>query len=548
MINCAGCGANMRFNPELQLLKCDYCDSTADPENLQAAIISPESRVRLQTKDIFEAKIYTCPQCGAELVSDDDTAATFCNYCGASVMFEERSVTMKAPSYVIPFKKSKDQCQQIYSKFVKSSLFAPKSFIKNDTVERFRGIYMPFWVYDMGMQDDVHMAGSKSHRRGDYIITDHYDLAAHVRAHGNGVSFDASAAFADELSQSLAPYDFRECKGFSAGYLSGFYADTADVQPQVYEVEAKNVIASDIANKLMKEAAFRGYNATTSLEGIGSRMRIERADMAYFPVWFLANYSKGYVSYAVVNGQTGKISADIPIDYKKYIIGSLICAVPVMLILDLFFTPKPALLAIIAAIFAIVIYNIANSALNQLYTRTHYLNDAGLRSARNETSPEVLAANNNSKKSKVKRAGGFSSTMSTIAFILIVTGGSLASAGAVGPAMIAFVTAFVFFMVASTSGTGVSKGKVTHKKVVFKQPFREKAKVLVKPLIAIGICALLLIVNPYIDIVYYIVVFACMILLLTCIADIVSVHNKLTRRIPKQFGRRGGDENESNFF
>lgn len=551
MINCAGCGANMRFDPELQLLKCDYCDQTADPKNLQAAIVSPESRVRLENSSIFEAKVYTCPQCGAELISDDDTAATFCNYCGSSVVFEERTLTMKAPSYVIPFKKGKKQCQEIYSKYVKGAIFAPKSMRENDTVERFRGIYMPYWVYNMGMEGEVHMKGQKSHRTGDYIVTDHYDLSAYVRSHSNGVSFDASAAFADELSQSLAPYDFKECQGFSAGYLSGFYADTADVEAGVYENEAKEVISADIASKLLTDRTYAGYSASPSLDSISSMLKIEKADMAYFPVWFLANYSKGYVSYAVVNGQTGKVSADIPIDYKKYIFGSLILAIPFMLILDLFFTPKPLHLAFVAAVFAIVIYNIANRAMNQLYTRTHYLDDAGLRSTRKEAMPETMAAKKKAKKETIKTVSSAASVIRTIGIICFMSAYLFVEVGRVGMTCMCILAGCVLMIVAGCVSASVAGGKTSakfkRKRLVFKQPFKEKAKVLVKPLIAIGCLALLAIINPYIDIIYYVCIFAVMILLLTCIWDIVSIHNKLTRRLPKQFGKRGGDENESNF-
>lgn len=544
MINCAGCGANMRFDPDMQLLKCDYCERTADPENLKAEIISPESRIRMENKTIYEAKVYTCPQCGAELISDDDTAATFCNYCGASVMFDERTVTMKAPSYVIPFKKSKDQCQKLYSKFVKSALFAPSSLRQNDTVERFRGIYMPYWVYDMGMEDEIHMAGRKSHRSGDYIITDHYDLSTNVRSHSNGVSFDASAAFADELSQSLAPYDFKECKGFSAGYLSGFYADTADVKAEVYESEARDVVSADVLSKVMADPTFRGYSASPSIDVVSSKLKVDRADMAYFPVWFLAVPNKGYVSYAVVNGQTGKVCADVPIDYKKYLLGSVIMSLPIMLILNLFFTPRPIILALITAIFAIVIYVITDKALNLLYTRQHYLDDSGLRSTRSEAMPRAMAQQNKKKaKTKVNTAGDSLRGFWIAGFVITYALGRMGfGAGCVFVMFFSFVMLIVWAIV-KASGNKAGGVKVKQNRLVFKQPFREKVKILIKPLIAIGLCVLLMIINPFIDLVYYLCVFAIMILLLTCIWDIVSVHNKLTRRIPRQFGNRGGDEN-----
>ncbi len=539
----------MRFDPGSQSLKCDYCGTMADPKNLNADVVSPESKIRLDNKNIFEAKIYTCPQCGAELVCDDDTAATFCNYCGASVMFDERTVTMKAPSYVIPFSKTKEQCQELYGKFIKKAIFAPKYLRENETVERFRGIYMPYWVYDMAMDNDVHVAGKKSHRSGDYIITDHYDLATHVRSNSNGVSFDASAAYADELSQSIAPYNFKECQEFSAGYLSGFYVDTADVEAETYLSEAKDAISADVATHLLQDATFSKYSAKPEIADLGQRLTVVSEEMAYFPVWFLSTTQNGYVSYAVVNGQTGKVSADIPIDYKKYVLGSLIASIPVMLILNLFFTPRPVILAIITAVFAIIMYVIANRELNELYTRTHYLDDRGLRNRRNETMPENISVKG--KKPDKVAASRTSGVFSTIAMILFV-GIGVAVEMDMGGLVFAIIMLVMLGSFVAAIVSSVQKGRVSHisykrKKYIFKQPFKEKAKVLVKPLIAMGLCVLLMIINPFMDMIYYVSVLAIMVLVLTCIWDVVKIHNQLTRRLPKQFGVRGGADNESNF-
>ncbi len=63
-----------------------------------------------------------------------------------------------------------------------------------------------------------------------------------------------------------------------------------------------------------------------------------------YPVWFMS-YRKGdRIAYATVNGQTGKVTADIPVDIKKYTIGSVLLAIPIFIFLNLFFTIKPALL------------------------------------------------------------------------------------------------------------------------------------------------------------------------------------------------------------
>ena len=54
-------------------------------------------------------------------------------------------------------------------------------------------------------------------------------MKGHVDAYYKGLSFDASSSFSDNISEQLAPYDVKGMKAFTPAYLSGFYADTADV-------------------------------------------------------------------------------------------------------------------------------------------------------------------------------------------------------------------------------------------------------------------------------------------------------------------------------
>ena len=57
-----------------------------------------------------------------------------------------------------------------------------------------------------------------------------------------------------------------------------------------------------------------------------------------FPVWFMSYRNGDRVAYATVNGQTGKAVADLPVDIRKFIGGSLLLAVPVFILLNLFLT------------------------------------------------------------------------------------------------------------------------------------------------------------------------------------------------------------------
>lgn len=59
-------------------------------------------------------KMYHCNTCGAELVADEYTSATFCSFCGNPTLVEDRLKGEFKPSTIIPFKINKDKAVEIY--------------------------------------------------------------------------------------------------------------------------------------------------------------------------------------------------------------------------------------------------------------------------------------------------------------------------------------------------------------------------------------------------------------------------------------------------
>ena len=86
MIECPACGANLKFDPKSQRMRCDFCGSDFDPKQFNVENDAEEQVVSSeyiddQSEDTYDVTIYTCPQCGGELLSvDANTAAAFCSF------------------------------------------------------------------------------------------------------------------------------------------------------------------------------------------------------------------------------------------------------------------------------------------------------------------------------------------------------------------------------------------------------------------------------------------------------------------------------------
>ena len=165
------------------------------------------------------------------------------------------------------------------------------------------------------------MKGEKSYSKGNYTYTDKYDLSGDLDAYYYDLSYDASSSFADSISEQIAPFNVRDSKKFTPSFLSGFYADTADVDSSLYKDDAINLANATSYSKIKKTPAFSDLRLSTEGNNFATTMTLhtfcEKPERVLYPVWFMSYRKEGRIAYATVNGQSGKVAADIPVDIKK---------------------------------------------------------------------------------------------------------------------------------------------------------------------------------------------------------------------------------------
>lgn len=555
MYQCPNCGGHVVFDPKLQKIKCEYCDSIFDPTPEDLAEINQQNQPTVSVKeadDHYEANVFTCPQCGGEIISDENTAVTFCSYCGGSTVLQGRLSKIKAPDYVIPFQLDKEQAREAYERVLRHSLFAPTRLKKDTVVERFRGIYMPYWIYDFKTEGQQTLRGQKDHRRGDYIYHDHYDVDATVNAEYKGISFDASASFADSLSSGIAPYNYDGKQPFSKDYLAGYYADVSDIPKSVYKSEAREIVKGDIARQIVGKSEFAQYGVKLSSAKQAASPDQEESHLGYFPVWFLSNRTGDRISYAVVNGQTGRVAMDVPISYGKYLLGSLIVALPVFLGMNLFFTITPTVTVIVTMLLGLVAAIVNGIQKHHIFVQENFLDDAGMQAleAKKERAAKRGAAKNGAETesdedelfvdtSEVKTSD-HSENLNTLLMVV----GFIFMTGILGP--IGVVISIVLWIALRRRGekpSTVVKTKVkTKPKVPAGASFGTVMIALLKPILGIVVGLMVLIWHPVSDLYYYSAALVAMALVLWSFYDMVIYHNRLATRPLPQFNKRGGDE------
>ncbi len=336
---CPACTGPLHFVGASGKLECDYCGSAYDVARIESLYADAERKAEeafgagTQTENSGQwsdeelerwgldegMKAYACPSCGAELICDETTAATACPYCGnPSVIPGQFSGGLK-PDCIIPFKLSQEDAKEALKRHYSGKRLLPRDFAGNNKLQEIRGVYVPFWLFDGQAHADAVFAASNSrvYRRGNYEITE----TAHYRVRRAGIvpfekiPVDASSKMPDDHMDAIEPFDYRELRAFSNAYLPGFLADKYDVSIEESAARADER-ATNTAVAAMREDVV-GYGLCVERD---HRVTLQRDKVHYglLPVYLLGTMWKGERYLFAMNGQTGKLIGNLPVDKGKY--------------------------------------------------------------------------------------------------------------------------------------------------------------------------------------------------------------------------------------
>ncbi len=547
MISCPNCGSNPRFDIASQMLLCPSCGSKFDvasfPEEQTGADAQTVSGDFAGQPDKMQVTIYTCSQCGGELMSTDTDATAFCSYCGSHQVLEERLSVQDRPKRIIPFKITKDDCKKAYAAKLRRSLFAPKELHDPSYINEFRGIYMPYWSYDFVQKGNITFKGTTEERDGNYRVVDYYAMSVDADNSFRGLSHDASTSFDDKISESLAPYDSRQAVPFSTAYLSGFYADIPDVQDSTYMRESAAIAAKAFADEVKDISEFKEYNfedmEDTSVVD-KTETKLESASTAMFPVWFLSFRKDDRVAYAAINGQTGKMTADIPVDRVRYLIGTGVVAAVIWVILQMFNISSlrgTTLTVVFGAMAGALVYGMILHRLdseNKTRKWESYMRERALMKAQeqeaDDTEGETKKGGKKGKKktpTPPKKGDSTLGLLGTAVFwLVLVAAGCLAMFLGYGWLIIIEPLVVAFYVWLGFSDEMGGRGK--------------RSNWALCAVTALGV--IVWAINPYIDMIYYGCCVLMMIGVVWCFFDALYYYNQLMTRPLPQFNKHGGDD------
>lgn len=342
---CLCCGGAIVFDSTLQKMKCPYCDTEYEMETLVAydAELKNESAdsihwnkpdAQWQDGETDGLLTYVCQSCGGEIVGEETTAAMSCPYCdNPVVMMGQFSGSLK-PDLVIPFKLDKKAAKAALIKHYGGKKLLPRVFVNENHIDEVKGIYVPFWLFDADADAKVRYKASNlrhwSDSRYDYIETTCFSVTRGGSLGFSHVPVDGSSKMADELMESLEPFNMADAVDFQTAYLAGHLADKYDVDAEASIERANERIKKSTADAFAETV--QGYT-TVMPETTNIHLKKGRVQYALLPVWILNTTWNGQKYTFAMNGQTGRFVGDLPMDkgrYKRRLLGlTALCSVAI---------------------------------------------------------------------------------------------------------------------------------------------------------------------------------------------------------------------------
>ena len=295
---------------------------------------------------------------------DKLTTAAECPYCGSPTILPDRIEGGVKPEKVIPFVVTKEQAQKQFEDYFKGKKLLPNVFLNSrNRISEMRRLYVPYWLFSCDAHADMVYDAEKvrTEQKGEWEITrtKHYLVRRKGGMRFENIPVDGSVKMDDKLTESLEPYDLSAAIPFQSAVLAGAMADHADAESDACEKRAVERVERSVEQTMLDTV--RDYDTVNERN---RRIVTERgsATPALLPVWLMTTVKEGKTYTFAVNGQTGKLTCDVPADKKKSLLwgggvfaGTLGVAALILSLMEALGSGSLLICAVVAAIIALAV-------------------------------------------------------------------------------------------------------------------------------------------------------------------------------------------------
>ena len=340
---CPQCGATTAFSVPDGGLTCTHCGYYEPPEKPVVGKGAQEFEFTVETMERAahgwgEPRTeMECQNCGARTSLPVGSLTSTCAFCGSNkVIQREAPQDVLRPRFLIPFKSDATKCSQLTREWLESSWMTVSGLKRLSRLAEFSGVYLPFWTFDSitraAWKAQVgHTKTERYYDNGEWkhrTVTEWRWESGQVQLQIDDLIVEGSQQLSRLLQEKLKDFNISDLTPYEPKYLAG-------LQARAYDVPLEQ--AWESARQQMRE---RTRQACTE-QASSSQIRNFSMDLDFsaeswryilLPV-YVAAYSYLDKTYQVmVNGQTGTIAGQRPVDWTRVGLVAALIAAPGLLL------------------------------------------------------------------------------------------------------------------------------------------------------------------------------------------------------------------------
>lgn len=330
---CPNCGATTAFDPRAGSVTCSNCGSVYALHAQQVGRKAGEFEFTLDTLQStprgwgLTRRDLVCENCGASTSVAPTELATTCPFCGSNRVSARTAVPDKfRPRFLVPFKIEREECAARGQEWLARGWFYPRDLVSAARGAQFTGVYLSFWTFHANVNAQWR-AEVGTEREERYFDVNQAKFKTRIVVEWNWRQGSVSVPFENQLGtatthisarllQRLEPYQLEALVTYEPGFLAGWRAVS-------YEISLND--AWDAARAQMRERTRQTANEDIDSKYVRNfSMNAAFDDEAWrlilLPVYITSYRFRDKTYQLVINGQTGKVAGDKPIDWQKVLL------------------------------------------------------------------------------------------------------------------------------------------------------------------------------------------------------------------------------------
>jgi len=327
---CPNCGASTRFDVAAGGVACEHCGYTTAVHSERVGRRAAEFEFTLETLSLAQQgwglarRELHCDHCGAVLAVPENAMTATCPFCASNkVNLRAAPAEQLRPGFLIAFNVQMDTIRRRAAEWLAKGWFHPSDLASAVVVDRFNGVYLPFWTFDSAITarwsaevgyertERYYDAGSKDWKTR--VVIDWRHETGQVDLSIDDLLVSGTTHASRAILERLNPFQLNDLQTYTPDCLAGWQALTYDVTlPAAWE-QGKAVI---------REQAREACYADIPTQHVRNfKMTADLADETWryilLPVYLAAYQYQGKVYQLMANGQTGTIAGQKPVAWWK---------------------------------------------------------------------------------------------------------------------------------------------------------------------------------------------------------------------------------------